>query len=263
MNKENILYNTIGNGYNDTRQPDKYILSKLNEWLDPKEGCLYLDIGCGTGNYTIEIAAQKYDFVGVDPSKKMLEIAKKKSQNINWLTGTAEEIPTESKIFDGIIGTLTIHHWTNLRKAFAELYRVMKVDAKIVLFTSTPEQMKRYWLNQYFPLMMENSITQMPTFESIKAAAIDAGFRNIFCEKYFVMDNLSDLFLYAGKNRPELYLNEAVRNGISSFANLALKEEVENGLQNLEYDIKQNRIKDLINKYENTEGDYLFIIIEK
>jgi ubiquinone/menaquinone biosynthesis C-methylase UbiE len=263
MNKPDILYNNIGIGYNNTRQPDKYLLSKLTMLLNPKQENLYLDIGCGTGNYTNEIANNQYNFVGVEPSMKMLEIAKLKNQKIDWLIGCAEQIPAENNIFDGVIGTLTVHHWTNIEKGFSELFRVMKVGGKIVLFTSTPEQMKGYWLNHYFPQMLKNSIIQMPAFEIIKSASEKAGFKKIITEKYFVKDDLQDLFLYAGKNRPKLYLNETVRKGISSFAVLSLKEEVENGLQKLEDDIKTNKIEKIIAEYENNNGDYLFVIIEK
>ncbi|MHB1278877.1 MAG: class I SAM-dependent methyltransferase, partial [Bacteroidia bacterium] len=95
-------------------------------------------IGCGTGNYTTALASENYAFTGVEPSGKMLEIAKNRSQKITWLSGSAENIPAENNAFDGAIGTLTIHHWRNLETAFEELSRVLKSGSKLVLFTSTP-----------------------------------------------------------------------------------------------------------------------------
>ncbi|MBN8642828.1 MAG: methyltransferase domain-containing protein [Flavobacteriales bacterium] len=263
MKNSKALYNKIGIGYNNTRKPDKYILKKIIELLQPEKEKLYLDIGCGTGNYTVEIANEDFNFIGVDPSEKMLESARTKSNQINWKIGTAESIPAENDVFDGIIGVLTIHHWTNLEKAFTELYRTLKVNGKIVLFTSTSEQMKGYWLNKYFPKMLKESINQMPTFEEIKTASEKAGLKIINTEKYFIQNDLEDLFLYAGKNRPKLYLDENVRKGISSFANLSLKEEVEKGLSTLENDVQSNEIEKTINRYKNNDGDYLFIQIEK
>lgn len=263
MSNFETLYDKIGTGYNNTRKPDKYILNKITDLLQPKKGNFYLDIGCGTGNYTVKIANENFNFVGVEPSEKMLELAKAKSNKITWKIGIAEAIPIENDIFDGIIGTLTIHHWKNLEKAFKELFRVLKVKGKIILFTSTSEQMEGYWLNKYFPKMLQESIKQMPTLEKIKNASEKAGFKKFETEKYFIQNDLEDLFLYAGKNRPKLYLDENVRNGISSFANLSLKEEVESGLTKLENDIKSNEIEKTIIEYENNYGDYMFIIIEK
>ena len=80
-----------------------------------RKGRFYLDIGCGTGNYTIDLNARGLKFYGVDPSSKMLEEAMFKSQKIKWLEGTAESISVEDKIFAGAIAVLTLHHWLGLR----------------------------------------------------------------------------------------------------------------------------------------------------
>jgi ubiquinone/menaquinone biosynthesis C-methylase UbiE len=142
-------YDKIGTGYNSTRQADPYLTERLYYQLQPKTDRLYLDIGCGTGNYTCTLADKGLNFIGVEPSEKMLSEAKIRNQHINWFKGRAEQIPTEDEVFDGIIATLTIHHWTDLKKAFAELDRVLVDNGKIVMFTSSPEQMKGYWLNHY------------------------------------------------------------------------------------------------------------------
>lgn len=47
-------YDHIGINYNTTRKADRYLTEKLCEYLNPKLNGLYLDIGCGTGNYTNE-----------------------------------------------------------------------------------------------------------------------------------------------------------------------------------------------------------------
>jgi len=107
MGAPQVLYNTIGMGYNATRQADPYITDKLFEFLSPERGNLFLDIGCGTGNYTIALAEKGLDFYGVEPSEKMLDIAKTKNKNINWQTGFAEQIPTQNNMFNGVVATLT------------------------------------------------------------------------------------------------------------------------------------------------------------
>ncbi|MCR9099216.1 MAG: class I SAM-dependent methyltransferase [bacterium] len=43
--------------------------------LQPKGDGVYLDIGCGTGNYTREFQEQGYRFIGIDPSQRMLNEA--------------------------------------------------------------------------------------------------------------------------------------------------------------------------------------------
>jgi SAM-dependent methyltransferase len=263
MKDNKVLYDTIGSGYNTTRQADPYITDKLFQLLLPQTNGTYLDIGCGTGNYTIALANKGGNFYGIEPSEKMLDIARPRNTRVNWLLGRSEEISVNDEFFDGAIATLTVHHWTDIKKAFTEIYRVLKEGGKIVFFTATPEQMKGYWLTHYFPKMLNDSIVQMPSFEIIKDAATNAGFEIIGTEKYFISDDLKDLFLYAGKNKPELYLDAEIRKGISSFAALANAEEVEEGLSKLKNDMELGRFEDIKAKFNNDKGDYLFLIAQK
>lgn len=256
-------YDHIGNGYNNTRKADPYIVERLQYHLNPIQKGFYVDIGCGTGNYTSQLHQKDTQFIGIDPSEKMLSIAKNSYPNITWKKGNAEHISLENESIEGVVGTLTLHHWDSLEKGFSELYRIMKPYANLVFFTSTPAQMKGYWLNHYFPKMLEDSLQQMPSLEHITKAMQSAGFKDIFTEKYNVQPNLKDQFLYVGKENPKLYLNEAIRNGISSFSLLANKEEVEKGLLELEKDINSGAIHTIMDNYKNREGDYLFVLSQK
>lgn len=263
MENNKILYDTIGTDYNSTRQADPYITERLFQFLSPQPNKLYLDIGCGTGNYTIALAKKGLSFYGVEPSEKMLETGRSKNDQINWLYGQAEHIPADDNLFDGVIATLTIHHWLDIEKAFREINRVLKGEGKLVIFTATPEQMKGYWLNYYFPKMLEDSILQMPSFDIIKDAAACADFVITGTEKYFIQDDLKDLFLYAGKNKPEFYLDEEIRKGSSSFSALANAAEVKQGLSKLEGDIESGRFAEVKSKYDSDSGEYLFITVQK
>jgi ubiquinone/menaquinone biosynthesis C-methylase UbiE len=256
-------YNHIGKGYNNTRRADPYLLERLHYHLNPINEGFYLDIGCGTGNYTAQLHDEETRFIGIDPSEKMLDKAKKTTPQIEWKLGKAENIPLENNSMEGVVGTLTLHHWDNLEKGFSELFRVMKPYTNVVLFTAIPKQMKGYWLNHYFPKMLADSIQQMPSMEKITNAMNAAGFNDIFTEKYNIQPDLKDQFLYAGKQNPTLYLDENVRNGISSFSHLAHQDEVQKGLAQLEKDIASGEINTIIKTYENNDGDYLFLLCQK
>lgn len=252
-----VKYDRIGSGYNSTRRADPYLTSQLVKYVQPKFDGLYLDIGCGTGNYTIAVHKQGYSFIGIDPSKRMLNIAESKMATITWQIGSAEQTNLEDSCVDGVIGTCTIHHWNDLEKGFVELYRILRPGGKLVLFTSTPVQMKGYWLNHYFPKMMKDSIEQMPALAAVTDALQVANFKDIRTTPYFVQENLEDLFLYCGKARPSLYLNKKVRDGISSFSDLSRKQEVYLGLERLKKDIETEKIQMILDQYKNQLGDYL------
>ncbi len=263
MSGDKPLYDYIGHKYNATRQADPYIAEKLYEFLSPQCAGLYLDIGCGTGNYSIALADKGLNFYGVEPSQKMLNIAKERTSTVKWFLGRAEQIPFANELFHGAIATLTIHHWTDLGRAFGEIYRVLKKDARLVIFTATPAQMSGYWLNHYFPQMLAYSIIQMPGFDAVNEAANEAGFTITGTENYFIRDDLKDFFLYSGKNRPEIYLDEHIRRGISSFSALSNAEEVKQGLEKLQNDLQQQHFEEIKAKFDNDFGDYLFICLQK
>ena len=255
-------YDKIGINYNQTRKADPYLTKQIVKHLNPAEQGLYLDIGCGTGNYTIALAEKGFQLIGIDPSIEMLQKAQLKNQTIKWQIGTAEKTDLPQNSVDGIIATLTIHHWTNLSRAFSELAYVLKPEGHIVIFTSTPKQMRGYWLNHYFPKMLEDSVVQMPSLEVVEKAMTDSGLRITATENYNIKPDLIDQFLYCGKQNPELYFDESIRHGISSFSALANKEEVEKGLAALRHDIDSGKINGIIKSYENDFGDYLYLVGE-
>ena len=260
---ETALYNKIGIEYNATRRADKFLTGRFREFLSPQKNENYLDVGCGTGNYTCALSGERYQFYGIDPSETMLEKARRRNCNVIWQNGTAENLPFENEFFAGAIASLTIHHWKDLSKAFREISRVLKDAGKFVLFTTLPEQTAGYWLTEYFPKMMKDSVKQLPSFSEIENALTAANLKIEKTENYFVRDDLEDLFLYCGKNRPELYLREDIRRGISSFSNLANKDEVEKGLRRLAEDIESGKISEVIENHKNEIGDYVFIVAEK
>lgn len=256
-------YNIIGQDYNQTRKADSYLFNQLLHHLNPNKKDQYLDIGCGTGNYTSEFHKLGYQFIGVDPSDQMLSKAKAKFPEMDWRIGAAAKTNLKNESVDGIVGTLTIHHWPGLKGGFEGLFKVLKTNGKMVIFTSTPKQMDGYWLNHYFPKMLEASKAQMPALNDVKHAIVEAGFKIIKTEEYSVKPDLKDQFLYCGKHDPSLYFKPEIRNGISSFRSLSNAEEVAVGLEQLQADIESGEINKIKKQYENDLGDYLYVIAQK
>ena len=256
-------YDRIGRFYNRTRTADPYLTEKFFQFLTPPIEGKFLDIGCGTGNYTIALNKMGLDFVGIDPSTEMLSKAKSKSERIHWQKGKSEKIPFEDETFVGAIASLTIHHWSDLTASFSEINRVLKPFGKFVIFTSTPDQTGNYWLKRYFPEMIAKSAQQMPEFSSIESALQKSRFEIVEKENYFVKEDLQDMFLYSGKYNPEIYLDPQIRQGISSFSDLAKADEVALGLEKLRQDIETEKVYQIIEDSKNENGDYLFVVCQK
>ncbi len=111
--------------------------------------------------------------------------------------------------------------------------------------------------------MLDDAITQMPSLSQMENAIKKCGIEIVETEKYFILPNLQDKFLYSGKHNPEYYFDEQIRNGISSFSSLANQMEVKMGLSKLRADIDKGEIYKIMESYKNDEGDYLYIVGKK
>jgi ubiquinone/menaquinone biosynthesis C-methylase UbiE len=259
-----VVYDQIGHSYDQTRSADPVITASICKLLSPHKAGHYLDIGCGSGNYTIALSKLGYKITGVDISAEMLNKAKAKSDAVTWIKSNAKKLQFDDEEFDGAICTLATHHIQELDKAFSEIYRVLKPKTRSVIFTATPTQMRNYWLCHYFPKMMSDACETMQEQNDMIKCLETAGFSNTITEKFFITNQLTDWFLHSGKYRPEVYLNPAVRAGISTFAKRPNDDpEITAGLRKLQNDINNNTIKNIIAQYENQNGEYLFLSAEK
>ncbi|MDH3492315.1 MAG: class I SAM-dependent methyltransferase [Acidobacteriota bacterium] len=254
-------YDLIAEKYDATRCADGLILEKLVFHLRVEASGRYLDAACGSGNYTSALARKGGSWNGIDQSSVMLTKAKSKSASISWICGDVGRLPFSEGSFDGVVCTLAIHHFPSRLQAFREFRRVL-ARGRFVVFTSTREQMKGYWLSEYFPAAMERSREQMPDLGSIESDLLESGFEISETEPYFIHDGLQDLFLYCGKHRPEMYLDEDVRRGISTFSVLSDPDEIDSGCAKLGRDLESGKINEVIRKYENDLGDYCFVVCE-
>jgi ubiquinone/menaquinone biosynthesis C-methylase UbiE len=256
------LYDQIGVGYDTTRRADPGIVQTLVRLLDVPAGSNCLDVACGTGNYTIALAEAGLKLTGVDVSQEMLTSAQAKPSTVCWVHGDATALPFWDGEFQAAVCTMALHHFREPERAFLEIGRVLG-DGRLVFFTADREQMRRYWLNIYFPQAIERATLQMPPVEQSLRQLTAAGFGRVRLEPWAVTPDVQDWFLYALKYRPELYLDPRVRAGISTFANLADADEIKEGCIRLAADLASGRFAEVLAASEHDGGDYLFLIAER
>ena len=251
------LYDRIGAGYDTTRRADPYLADRFADLLGIRADGVYLDVACGTGNYTTALSGRGGRWCGLDRSGTMLATARTKGARVRWLHGDAARVPFPDRALDGAICTLALHHMRDHPSVFGETRRVL-AGGSFVVFTSDPELMRGYWLNRYFPETMRRAIDQMPPIELVERALRAAGFARINIELYAVRPDLADLCLFAGKHRPGMYLDPRVWAGISAFANLAPPEDVERGLTQFARDGAYGAIGAVIRDGDTGRGEYLY-----
>ena len=101
-----------------------------------------LDVGCGTGVLTRQIAkaltAEGACVVGIDAAPKMIEVARRKAAgvaHIQFDVGVAEKLAYPDASFDCAVSTFFFHHIDAelKRLSLAELRRVLKPDGLLII----------------------------------------------------------------------------------------------------------------------------------
>jgi ubiquinone/menaquinone biosynthesis C-methylase UbiE len=92
----------------------------------PKKG-KGLEIGVGTGRFAQPLGVA----FGIDPSKKMLEIAKKRG--IKTFVGKGENLPFTDNEFDYVLIVITICFVKKPEKVISEARRVLKNNGKLII----------------------------------------------------------------------------------------------------------------------------------
>lgn len=144
MKNKDTSWGKVSDWYDDTvENPDSYqqkvIMPNLVRIVSPQKGVKILDVGCGTGTFARAFSDAGAEVVGVDLGKELIEIAKKKSSNIEYLVASADKLSmvTDSN-FDVTTIVLAIQNMKNLDKVLEEVSKKLKKDGRLVLVINHP-----------------------------------------------------------------------------------------------------------------------------
>ncbi len=107
--------------------------------LQPQNGLKILDVGCGTGNFSIKLARMGCIVTGVDISDGMLQIARNKASAENltakFLTMDICSLEIEDESFDAVISMAALEFIEKPLKAIDEMFRVLKPGGHLLAGT--------------------------------------------------------------------------------------------------------------------------------
>lgn len=146
---------------------------------------LVLDLGCGTGLYTLGIEAQtSATLCGLDPSVGMLGRAREKPCPVYWFNATGEWLPIRHGIFDCIFSSQVWHHVVDRQGTADECGRALKNGGVVVIRTISHEQLRGKVVFRFFPEILDNQLRVYPSNEDFSKYFENAGFASTEHQAY-------------------------------------------------------------------------------
>lgn len=102
------------------------------ELLAPQPGEQILDIGCGTGQLTAQIAESGATVIGLDNSPAMIEEARRLFPSIEFQLADAHDFSFEQQ-FDGVFSNAALHWINDPAKVVSCLNKALKRDGRLAL----------------------------------------------------------------------------------------------------------------------------------
>jgi SAM-dependent methyltransferase len=198
------LYDTIGATYTVTRRTEPRIAARI--WAALGDAQTVLNVGAGAGSYE----PPGRDVTAVEPSALMR--AQRPEGAAPCVAGVAESLPFEDQSFDAAMAVSTVHHWQD---PIAGLLEMRRVARRVVVFTfddSDTGGLRRFWLTRDYLPEVADFIVGRPSLTE-QASAIGARI-----EPVLIPWDCADGFFEAYWRRPEAYLDDRVRRGISVWA---------------------------------------------
>lgn len=90
------------------------------------KGSRALDVGCGEGRFCRMLAERGAEAVGLDPTLKLIEIARDRHPAGSYVVGMAEQLPFGDGEFDLVTSVLSLVDIEDYRAAIAEMARVCR-----------------------------------------------------------------------------------------------------------------------------------------
>jgi trans-aconitate methyltransferase len=186
--------------------------------IDP--GAHILDVGCGDGRITAELAKQANEgtVLGVDASPNMIEFAihnfsKTQFPNLDFLNQTAEEVELTRK-YDLIVSFSCFHWLKNPQLAIRRLTSALKQGGELLILTYPKESLYYQYL--------ESALKNYPDYHGLSAnhtMLSSNEYKDILIENNMDILDFQERNLFATYHTPE-ELQDYIKGWLNSYVPL-------------------------------------------
>jgi len=227
MFRKTIDYDKVSKVYDQVREGNPEMVRQLLEEVSLDDSSLVLDIGCGTGNNTILLAAAiQASVVGSDISYGMLQKASMKTSNIPLVQSPADFIPFAANSFDFVYMTEVLHHLPDIPTTFQEICRVL---SSLCIVTQAHKQIDHRMTSRFFPGTAAVDKERYPDIDVIENMLLAAGFSTVNPKEY----------TYKPVRLGPEYQETIEKRGFSMLHKIS-QEEYEKGLEEIRTAFQEN-----------------------
>jgi ubiquinone/menaquinone biosynthesis C-methylase UbiE len=166
-----------------------------------------LEIGIGSGLNLPFYSQNAQHVIGLDPSSKLLAMARESlrrgSVPVEFIEGSAEEIPQEDRSVDTVVTTWTLCSIPDADRALGEMRRVLRSNGRLLFVEHglAPEPNVRWWQDHLTPIWKRVG-GGCHLNRAIKVLIERAGFQFDRFEAGYMRGPKPLTFIYEGSARP-------------------------------------------------------------
>src|SRR5689334_21759548 len=155
-----------------------------------------LDACCGTGDLAVAVSRAGARVTGLDFSERMLERARGKSAEVEWVQGDAQQLPFEDASFDAATVGFGVRNLEDLERGLAELRRILRPGGRLAILEITRPRgllapFYTLWFDRLVPLLgrvlptggayayLPASVRRFPGAEELAGLLARVGFEDV------------------------------------------------------------------------------------
>ena len=165
----------------DGTEESELFVSRIRAGL-PSRRIRAFDAGCGSGRHSYLLSQHGLEVVSLDRSIQQLRVAPKR---LNLVRGSVTNIPFRAKTFGVWFSSLMIHQLDPFERnaAFSEAVRILEVGGKVIIRTSSHDDLRQRPFAKNFPSALELNLRRYPDIPELRSTLSSLGLVEITVER--------------------------------------------------------------------------------